>query len=99
MHQVLSEKTAAKMAAYARNVWDIKEPDDMQAAQEGISQTSAFFRSLGLPAGLKDMGLNTDRLPEIAAHATSRGTLGSFKKLAYEDVLRILQAAYWGKDF
>lgn len=99
MHQVLNEQTAAKMAAYARNVWDIAEPDDMQAALKGIAQTAVFFRSLGLPAGLKDIGLNADRLPKIAAQASSRGTLGSFKELAYEDVLKILQAAYRGKDF
>lgn len=99
MKQVLNEQTAAKMATYARNVWDITETNDMQAALEGIAQTANFFRSLGIPATFKDIGLNTDQLTEIAADVTSKGSLGSFKKLTYEDVLNILQSAYWGTGF
>lgn len=94
MKQVLNEQTAAKMATYARNVWDVTEADDMQAALEGIAKTADFFRSLGMPATFKDIGLNTDQLTEVAAHVTSSRNLGSFKKLTYEDVLNILQSAY-----
>lgn len=94
MNQVLSAQTVAKFAVYAQNVWGIEILTEMQAARDGIAKTANFFEALGLPGSLQEIGLETDRLEEIAAAATSRGSLGSFKKLAYEDVLQILQAAY-----
>jgi len=100
MSHVLNEQTAGKMAEYARNVWGVEGAEDSNAARYGIAKTSDFFRSLGLPGNLKDIGMEANRLEEIAAKATSRGTLGTFKKLSCEDVLKILQAAYTGNvDF
>lgn len=94
MSHVLDEQTAGKIAAYARNVWGIENNDDMQAAREGILKTASFFKSLGLPGSLEEIGLKADQLDEIAVKATRGGTLGSFKKLGYEDVLQILLNAY-----
>lgn len=96
MSSVLDEQTAGKLAEYARNVWAIAGAEDMNVAQDGIAKTSEFFKSLGLPGSLKEIGMEANRLEEIAARITNRGTLGSFKKLAYEDVLKILQAAHAG---
>ncbi len=96
MSSVLDEQTAGKLAEYARNVWAIAGAEDMNVARDGIAKTSEFFKSLGLPGSLKEIGMEANRLEEIAARVTNRGTLGSFKKLAYEDVLKILQAAHAG---
>ncbi len=96
MSSVLNEQTAGKLAEYARNVWGIADTEDMNAARDGIAKTSEFFISLGLPGSLKEIGMEANRLEEIAAKATSRGTLGAFKKLGYEDVLKILQKSHVG---
>ena len=96
MSHVLAEQTTGKMAEYARNVWGVEGAEDINVAREGIAKTAAFFKSLGLPGSLNEIGLEADRLEEIATQATSRGTLGAFKKLGYEDVLKILQAAHAG---
>lgn len=99
MSHVLNEQTAGQLAEYARNVWGIGSQEDFQAAREGIDRTAAFFKSLGLPDSLIEIGIEANCLEEIAASLTSDRTLGSFKELGYEDVLQILQASYRGKGF
>lgn len=97
MSHVLNEQTAGKMAEYARNVWGIEDPEDLQTARQGIAKTAEFFKSLGLPGSLKEIGIEANHLDEIATRITSGGTLGAFKKLGHADVLQILQAAYKAK--
>lgn len=99
MGYVLDAETAPRLAEYARNVWKIEETDDITAARIGIKKTSEFFKSLHLATNLKAIGIEENRLAEMAAKATTRGALGAFRKLEYQDVLNILQAAYGGKDF
>ena len=99
MHYVLEEKTAARLADYARNVWGTEGDDDFAVAQLGIEKTAAFFRSLQLAGSLKEIGVEAERLEEMAAKATQRRALGSFKKLEYADVLKILQNAYEGNIY
>lgn len=97
MDYVLSEETAPKFGEYARNVWEIEgELDDMKLARAGIEKTAAFFRSLGLASTLKEVGVEEDRLEEMAVRVTVRGAIGGFKKLEKEDVLKIYQKAYRG---
>ena len=96
MNYILDEQTAPRLAEYARNVWGIEESDDIAAARAGIKKTAEFFQALGLVGGLSEIGVEAERLAEMAEKATSRGALGAFRKLEYQDVLNILQAAYDG---
>ncbi len=96
MHYVLDEQTAPRLAEYARNVWEIEESDDIIAAQTAIKKTAEFFKSLNLAGNLKEIGVQQEHLTEMAEKVTSRGPLGAFKKLEYQDVLNILQMAYDG---
>ena len=98
MNHVLDEATAPRMAEYARHVWGIEGTDELMVAHEGIKKTAAFFKSLKLGASLQEIGVKPDRLEEMARRATSRKALGNFKKLEYQDVLDILQAAYAGRE-
>ena len=98
MNHVLNETTAPRMAEYARHVWGIEGTDELMVAHEGIKKTAAFFKSLKLAASLQEIGVKPDRLEEMARRATSRKALGNFKKLEYQDVLDILQAAYAGRE-
>lgn len=88
----------ARFARYARNVWGIVEADDEKAAMAGIDATEAYFKRLGMPvriaelscgvqdeAGLYDLALRCSR---------NRGrTIGSFRVLDFEDMLKIYQMA------
>ncbi len=96
MQYVLDEQTAPRLAEYARNVWEISESDNIIAAQTAIKKTSEFFKSMHLASSLKEIRVKKEHLAEMAEKATSQGPLGAFKKLEYQDVLNILQAAYDG---
>ncbi|WP_054695468.1 iron-containing alcohol dehydrogenase [Syntrophomonas palmitatica] len=96
MNYVLDEKTAPRLAEYARNVWAISESDDIKAARAGIARTAEFFKSLRMASSLKEIGLEEKSLETIARQVTNGETLGAFKKLDCKDVLNILLAAYEG---
>lgn len=97
MHYVLDESTAPRLADYARNVWGIEGNEDLAVAEAGIKNTADFFRSLRLADNLREAGVEAERLEEMAAKITSsRGSIGSFKKLEFPDVLNILKNAFAG---
>lgn len=97
MRRILSERTAPKMAEYARRVWDIEGYDDHTVALTGIERTAGFFRCLGLAGSLREIGVEEKRLEEMADQLTAnRRPLGAFGQLNRDDVLAILKSAYQG---
>lgn len=61
---------------------------------EGIARLEAFFRRMGLPQTLTELGIDGSRLEEMAKKATGiafgeESPLGNFKKLAWQDVVNI----------
>jgi hypothetical protein len=84
-----------RFARFAVRVWGVEPRFDWseRTALEGIGRTKAFFRDVGLPTSLKDLGIDGKRLAEMAKKATERGPLGNFTKLSEKDVLSIYQAA------
>ena len=86
-----------KFAQFAVRVWnvemDFESPE--RTVLEGINRLKGFFRQIGLPVSLKELGINDDRLEEMASKATNSGTstLGRFVKLNKQDVYNILSLA------
>ncbi len=39
-------------------MWNVTEEDDTKAALEGIEKTVDFFRSIGMPTSIKELGVN-----------------------------------------
>ncbi len=100
MRYVLDENTAPRLATYARNVWGIEGNEDFATAEAGIKKTAEFFLSLHLADNLQDVGVEAERLSEMATRITaSRGSVGTFKKLESLDVLKILKNAYKGSKY
>lgn len=66
-----------------------------KTALEGIRRLTAFFRSIGLPVTLEELGAGVDRLEEMAAKCTDnpRGAVGNFVVLDKGAVLRVLTLA------
>lgn len=89
MKHVLDEKNCYKFAAYGRNVWGITEKDDMKAALQAIEKTSCFFKSLGLPQKLSEIGIDDSKFEEMAASALKNCPIGRFKPLSQEDIVEI----------
>ena len=73
-----------------------ERPEEL--AQEAIARTVDFFRSLGMPTSLVELGcgLQTEEeLEELARRCTFYGqrTIGAFRVLGYEDILEIYRLA------
>ena len=87
-----------RFAQYARNVWGVKEEDDLRAARAGIQATVDYFRSIKLPVCLPDLNLGeiteTD-LDALAADATKNDTvkLTQIKPVGYAEALEIFRMA------
>jgi hypothetical protein len=93
MEYVLSEQTVKKFVVYAQNVWGIVLNDDFAAARLAIDKTREFFKSIGMPTTLRAVGIDEQRLEEMAQKAIRFGAPGNFKKLNSADVLQILKNA------
>jgi len=93
MEYVLDEKTAGKFAEYAKNVWGIESKDDFDAAKKAIAKTREFFRSLGMPVSLREVGIGDEKIEEMAKKAVVFGDIGNFRKLNTSDVVKILRSA------
>ncbi len=91
MKYVLSDETVGRFAMFARNVWDVSQDDDTAAAKAGIVRTRRFFRELGMPDRLSEVGIDDSRLSEMAAEAvrTSGLSTKAYVKLDASDVEHI----------
>ncbi len=95
MEYVLSDKTVDKFVEYGVNVWNIDSTKDKyEIAKEAINKTREFFKSLDIPMTLREVGIGEEKLEEMAKQAVRRGTLGNFRPLEAEDVLKIFKAAF-----
>jgi hypothetical protein len=93
MEYVLSDTTVDQFAEYGVNVWGLAQSGDQYAlAREAIARTRTFFREMGLPATLKDVGIGEEHLQIMAEKAACR-TAYAYVPLTAEDVLNIFQAA------
>ncbi|HTZ53144.1 MAG TPA: iron-containing alcohol dehydrogenase [Spirochaetia bacterium] len=84
-----------RFARFAVNVWGVEPRFDWpeRTALEGIGRTKNFFRDIGLPTSLPELGVKDDRFEEMARKATAAGPLGNFVKLGAADVVSIYQLA------
>ena len=94
MDYVLDTETVGTFVDYAQNVWQVPGGDEFSVAKQGIEKTREFFTSLGMPRTLQEVGVQQEKLKELAEKTVSSHTIGRFKKLDKKDVLRILQNAY-----
>lgn len=93
MRHVLSEKTEARFAMYAKNVFGIDTGDTRKDAEAGIDRTEEFFVSMGLPKTLREVGIGPEKFEEMAKEAvrTSRISWDAYVHLNPEDVLEIFR--------
>ena len=93
----LYEGAIGRFAKFARKVWKINEADDKKAAELGIASTVEFFKSIGMPVSLADLGENIgdDDIKALALDATMNDTmkLSRIRPLGAADVEKIYKAA------
>ena len=86
-----------RFVKFARNVMEVEGTDDMDTALKGIAALEDFFRSIGMPTNLKELGLElTDEQCATLAHNCAvavGGHRGSAKVLYEPDMLEIYKRA------
>ena len=87
-----------RFAHYANKVWNVQCEDKKEAAKEGIRRTVAYFKEIGMPVNLREIGITEitdEELMVLAMDATMNGTvkLAKIKELDVNDVFRIFKDA------
>lgn len=84
----------AKFAKGAENIFGITSGTDEEKALAGIEKLTHFYRSLGAPTTLKEVGVQRSDLDTIADNAALSTPMGSLVKLEREDIYKILEIAF-----
>ena len=94
MRYVLSEKTVHKFVEYGVNVLGIsKDLPDMEIANRAIDETERFFtEDLGIPASLKELGIDETHFDAMAEKAVRGKAIDGFVRLEKDDVKKIFMA-------
>lgn len=70
MRYILNERTIDKFADFAVNLWGVDNSlNKYDQAIKGIESLEAFFKELGLPTKLSDLGIGDEKFAEMARHA------------------------------
>lgn len=93
MEYVLNEDTVWRFVEYGKNVWGIQSGTDMEIARGAITKTREFFTSLGLPATLGEIGIDSTHFDVMAQKAADGGLEYGFIPLDKEDVKKIFEMA------
>lgn len=86
-----------KFVQFAVRVWgveyDFEEPE--RTAREGIQRLEEFYRRIGMPTRLGELGIGNDRLEEMAGKSIKpwKTTVGNVSKLTRDEVLEVLKLA------
>ena len=94
MRYVLCDRTVDRFALYARQVWGVELEDRYQAAEEGIRRTENFFREIGFPSALTQVGIGREHFQEMAEKAVEVSGIAtrSYYHLDAEDIVKIFES-------
>lgn len=91
---ILSDRTIDKFVDYGINVWGIDASASKQEiAKEAIARTRKFFRRMGLPATLEELGIRDERYFDVMAEkSAAEGLQEAYVPLTKEDVAAIYRS-------
>lgn len=91
------QEQPSRFAQYARNVMGIREENDIECALAGIEATEQFFKEIGMPTSIHEMGiaLGEEDIRKLAWKCSfeDERTIGCFKVLKKEDMENIYRIA------
>lgn len=96
--EYVMEDCLPRFVAFAVRVWGVEDDPfhPLEVAKEGIRRTRAFYRSIGMPTTMQEIGAKQADYSYLAEH-TKRGKdgkIGTIKKLDTPDIQGILQIAH-----
>jgi len=93
MEHCLDDRTAPRLARFARNVFGVDASlDPFAAAREGIARLSAFyFETLGLKSTFTALGIDRTHFAHMARKACEGGTIHGFQPLDQKAIETIFE--------
>lgn len=86
-----------RFAKFARNIFNIQETDDEKAAVAGIEAMENYYRSVGMPTSLCELGIHAteEQIKEMADKCSFYGkrTVGVMKKIGAPEAAEIYRMA------
>ncbi|MGM9821612.1 MAG: iron-containing alcohol dehydrogenase [Muribaculaceae bacterium] len=97
--EYMAANRPAKIAQYARRVFGVTEADDFGAALEGVRRLRLFFREIGLPTNLKELGVEHPDFDTLVArfHENKGIPAGSYYPLYPDDTRAIYELMVKGR--
>ena len=95
MKYILSERTVQRFVQYGINVFGIDSSlDKFEIAEKAIKATAEYFREIGMPASLGEVGIDESRIAEMAHHVAEKDNLeGAWAPLKEKDIAAIFRAS------
>lgn len=95
MKHILSDKTVDRFVKYGVNVFGIDSSlDRFDIAEKAIQATYDFFKSIGIPMTLREVGIDESRIDEMAHHvAVNEGLENAWAPLLEKDIAEIFTAS------
>ena len=95
MKHILSDKTVGRFAKYGVNVFGIDSSlDSFEIAEKAIQATYDYFKSIGIPMTLREVGIDEKRIDEMAHHvAENEGLENAWAPLTEKDIAEIFRAS------
>lgn len=92
----VAERNVGKVARFARNVMDVDNSDDHQAALEGIERLRRLFHGIGMPLNFEELGILQPDIPRLVEklHEHKGNPIGNYVKLYPEDTDAIYRLMY-----
>ena len=86
------KENPARFAQFAQNVMGVKEDTEEKTVLAGIAALKNFFKEMGAPVTLAELHAENLDPKDLAEKAVKiPGTLGNFKKLHSEDIVKIFE--------
>lgn len=90
------DKKRAKLLQYAERVWDIRDGSEDERIDAAISQTRAFFESVGIKTRLSEYGVAREQISDVIDALDKHGmtALSETGDLTLDISRAILEDAY-----
>lgn len=91
----MAEHNPHKVAQFARRVWNVDEPDDHKAALKGIECLKSFYRSIGMPVTLSELGIANPDFDLLVKklHENKGEIIGGYYRLTAKETEQIYRLA------
>ena len=92
MRHILNERTMPRFVKYGINVMGVSPNLPLEViANRAIDATYDFFKSIGIPMHLREVGIDESRIDEMAHHiAVNEGLENAYAPLNEDDIRQIL---------